>query len=473
MALAQNLISPSTLHHSETTTSLKYSFLGQQVCRAGFAELLGVGWWPRLTRISTAVFSLASSCPLDPRYVSRSNNIKSEGPKWSDVVSYIETLYLSVAETLPEDACGALQPDEAQAAAALASDDDHERVVHVESTPGPASQVSQDDLKWMPPGSIYQQWRQYLVGRPGCGYRLFRKVWLTLFSKKLKFRTGFRHGLCSVCVQHRLLIRSLSHNIVAQNKQRLLYDNHLDAQYRDRLLYWSLRAASRLANNVVITLILDGMDQAKFAWPRASWLTTHQWDSFNRPRLHVWCALVHGYGTLITVSNSDCPKGGSTTVEVLAFLFTHLKSLGVPIHKAHFNIQLDNTSSSNKNNSVFSFIGLMILTAVIGSSTVNFLRCGHTHEDVDQVFGELSKFVKKALHYAEVVDDFVKGINRFLQVLVRPYEKRFRLVLRMDRIRNWKSYLHQLGVRIEGIGGPSAPHVFDFIKRCGFGLSCY
>ena len=40
---------------------------------------------------------------------------------------------------------------------------------------------------------------------------------------------------------------------------------HYQNQYLDRCIYWSLRFASR-ANCDVLTIIIDSMDKAKFAW---------------------------------------------------------------------------------------------------------------------------------------------------------------------------------------------------------------
>ena len=97
--------------------------------------------------------------------------------------------------------------------------------------------------------------------------RYFWQVWMTDFAH-LQFRTSHWQTVCPVCTQHRCLLKLLGHDTVAWNRQRLAYDRHLQKQYQDRRWYWFLRAQSRLVRGI-ICIIIDGMDQAKFCWPRA------------------------------------------------------------------------------------------------------------------------------------------------------------------------------------------------------------
>jgi hypothetical protein len=54
------------------------------------------------------------------------------------------------------------------------------------------------------------------------------------------------------------------------------------------------------------------------------------------------------------------------------------------------NIQLDNACSDNKNLYVFSFFSLLVHKGVFCEVYVNFLLVGHTHEDIDAMFGRWS-----------------------------------------------------------------------------------
>jgi hypothetical protein len=59
------------------------------------------------------------------------------------------------------------------------------------------------------------------------------------------------------------------------------------------------------------------------------------------------------------------------------------------------NIQLDNACSDNKNQYVFSFFSLLVHKGVFREVYVNFLLVGHTHEDIDAMFGRWSRRLRK------------------------------------------------------------------------------
>lgn len=313
------------------------------------------------------------------------------------------------------------------------------------------------------PGSMYEQYRQMIAVFPGlCSFPLFWRVWTTDFKEKLLLSTGFTHTQCPTCVKHKLLIKSLTADAHARLRQRMLYDRHLKEQFCDRQMYWQLRATSRLLTQTIV-IIIDGIDQAKFAWPRSSFFESHMFDKFNRPRLHIWGVIVHGYWSFLSLSHADSFKGGSTTVELIAFVLTQLHKQGVDLAKTHIHIQLDNTSSSNKNNTVLSFLALLTGIGLIFSAAASFLRVGHTHEDIDQWFSSLARWVRSKLMYAETLSDFQESFVQFFKKHPRHHEKNAK-VLRFDNIRNWKSYLACMGKKIKGIAGPSAPHLFEFSR---------
>ena len=54
------------------------------------------------------------------------------------------------------------------------------------------------------------------------------------------------------------------------------------------------------------------------------------------------------------------------------------------------NLQLDNASGDNKNRYVFAFCSLLTLHNVFKEVYINFLIVGHTHDDIDALFGRWS-----------------------------------------------------------------------------------
>ena len=54
------------------------------------------------------------------------------------------------------------------------------------------------------------------------------------------------------------------------------------------------------------------------------------------------------------------------------------------------NLQLDNASGDNKNRFVFAFCSLLTYHGVFQEVYINFLIVGHTHDDIDALFGRWS-----------------------------------------------------------------------------------
>lgn len=185
----------------------------------------------------------------------------------------------------------------------------------------------------------------------------------------------------------KLWIRQLGEHMHAQRQQMRAFHRHLHDQYRDRLSYWSARGISR-SHGHEITCILDGMDQAKFMYPRGSCLKSalagdvekfwcsstilqayNKWalafwgkefQRFLRPRAHVAGALIHGFGVYFIVSEPDLPKDASTQIEIVANLLTRLESQGVRLKETKFTLQCDNTPRECKNNIMLSFLASLV-----------------------------------------------------------------------------------------------------------------
>ena len=100
LAYSQGILVRNELGKLAVQGTLNYFFLGQPICRLGFAHLYGVSWAPRLTTIYNAVLAGAGSAPVDHRFLSREH--ASPAHTASEVYSYLVELWHSVAEGLPE-----------------------------------------------------------------------------------------------------------------------------------------------------------------------------------------------------------------------------------------------------------------------------------------------------------------------------------------------------------------------------------
>ncbi|CAK9005962.1 unnamed protein product [Durusdinium trenchii] len=108
----------------------------------------------------------------------------------------------------------------------------------------------------------------------------------------------------------------------------------------------------------------------------------------------------------------------------------------------------------------------------IRSFVVQYLRSGHTHEDIDQTFGALSKHLLR-VRDLQSPSDVVNTIKDFLQKAKMAWETE-RHVVMMDSIRDWNGFLTEpVPFKLVGIGGPGAPHYFKLQRRVDAGLQSY
>jgi hypothetical protein len=59
------------------------------------------------------------------------------------------------------------------------------------------------------------------------------------------------------------------------------------------------------------------------------------------------------------------------------------------------NIQMDNTAGDNKNWFVSCFWSLLVAKGIFREVYVNFMLIGHTHNDIDALFGRWSMSLRK------------------------------------------------------------------------------
>ena len=111
-------------------------------------------------------------------------------------------------------------------------------------------------------------------------------------------------------------------------------------------------------------------------------------DPQNRWQSKVEGVLDAGVGMMAYVARS-CIGGGANlvcTVLMLA-MFCHVK-LGRPLGQV-LHLQLDNTTSENKNLTVIALVALLVLRGHFLQARIFFLHVGHTYNDLDQTFSPL------------------------------------------------------------------------------------
>ena len=318
---------------------------------------------------------------VDMRYLKKGVPSKSE--KGTDtsrqrIVSFLQGIYDSVAETLPDvrdDTCEfsteevtievpELADPYVKALHSNLESDDKKKSKKKVRTRKSSIELNADrkhaqEDRYLPPGHIRDFWEQFKVSsEQGVAFSTFWRVWHQDFPF-LKFRPSSSHAQCGTCLRHKLLIKGFTGHLKARQEQVKEYVRHLRSQYNDRVEYWSLRGRSRLAHSTEVLMILDGMDQAKFSYPRSNVFASKELSGLNRPRAHISGLIAHGKFVLFTVSPANVPKDATSCIETTAHAL-HLLSKECDISKITLNIQSDNTTREVKNNHYLRWLASLV-----------------------------------------------------------------------------------------------------------------
>jgi len=161
---------------------------------------------------------------------------------------------------------------------------------------------------------------------------------------------------------------------------------------RERIAYAKKRQRAIHQPREYMSIIIDGADQSKFGHPH-SCEKTHATDGAWKLKMHLLGVLVHGVGTYAYTCPAHIAQGHNVTIQALwDTLVDILKKRGwlPPV----LYLQLDNTTKSCKGKWLKDFLALLLKNVLFKKIVVSFLPVGHTHEDIDQFFGCLSRHLR-------------------------------------------------------------------------------
>ena len=340
----------------------------------------------RFNRLVDAVRDGKVVPPVDLRYLKKGHpaEFRQSDASRARVMSFLQGIYESVAETLPDvrddthddfdspnmaiglpeladPYADALQDDNIKPMA-LSSVRSGKRKARKKKRSVVINPMRQGlEERFLPPGHIRDYWEQMNAAESSdarVAFSTFWRVWYEEFSF-LKFRSQSSHAMCSTCVQHRLLIREMSGHLKARQQQMSLYASHLRLQYADRTEYWQARGRSRMRSSYEACLILDGIDQAKFAYPRSDLFRVKELASVQRPRAHISGLILHGWLVVFTVSPSNLAKDANSCIESTAFALT-LLAKHIDLSKVTLTVQSDNTVREVKNNFYIRWLSSLV-----------------------------------------------------------------------------------------------------------------
>lgn len=187
-----------------------------------------------------------------------------------------------------------------------------------------------------------------------------------------------------------------------------------------------------------------------------------------------------GTASCLPHQNRMSGKNATTHIELVANLLTRLEKSGVCLRETEFTLQTDNTTRESKNSIMLAFLCSLVSkgtsacihvvahpqpcvlsclrflytiaydqgafvsvhclaqSGTLKEATLSCLRSGHSHEDIDQVFGRLARWIISHGRKVETPNDFVDVIGSFLKQADFPHEPvSNRVAFKLDQTRDW------------------------------------
>ena len=198
----------------------------------------------------------------------------------------------------------------------------------------------------------------------------------------------------------------------------------------------------------ILKIDIDGMDQAKWKCPR-NLESSKKLEKLWRPQLHLVGIIVWGVMEKYVILPPNVPKDASGMLTVLAQALDDVeeiltkRGLKVP---SHICVQLDNTTSENKNSANLAFSAYLAATNRFETYQTGFHRVGHTHGPVDQRFSVIRKILNSARRL-EVPQDFADCLLEKMQ----PIRNREVIVEVAGNTYAMAPWVQQLGIHVKGL----------------------
>ncbi|KAK3108210.1 hypothetical protein FSP39_003259 [Pinctada imbricata] len=270
----------------------------------------------------------------------------------------------------------------------------------------------------------------------------FNKVWRTQIPN-LKIKQTNSFSKCATCVS---IERELERTRNPSKRKKLMgmITVHNGRQMRERRFYYAKREKAKREYKRYMSIIIDGMDQSKTDLPHFCGRLQKGIDPTGMLKTHIQGVLNHGKGTLTTyVDINESSHDANLIMNILLRTFFDALDKNGRLPRILY-IQADNCARENKNKFLLAFCELLVKLNVFHEVNLSFLYVGHTHEDIDAAFSQISEKLRRQ----DVIT--LPGI---LEMLGRG-----RLVKGMFDIKSWLLPL------INEIGGHSKPLHFRFAE---------
>lgn len=234
----------------------------------------------------------------------------------------------------------------------------------------------------------------------------FRSVWDTNF-RHVRKRRRKPFGECAECAGFKDQLQKLRKDPQQRDVVMKRYKGHLDHQKEERLAYYKRRKKGKWGS--AISIIMDGMDQSKTDLPHTQTALKSDGDMVETKITGV---LVHGRSFQCYVSEPQVKH--DTNLSLTCLHDTLMKELNSDEPEVDtLYLQVDG-GSENKNQWVIAYFVILISLGIFSKIKMCFLPVGHTHEDIDQGFSCIARYLRRvsAFTFEELMDAVRKSFKK-------------------------------------------------------------
>jgi hypothetical protein len=125
--------------------------------------------------------------------------------------------------------------------------------------------------------------------------------------------------------------------------------------------------------------------------------------------------------------------------------FVYERCTGLPLG---LHIQQDNTSREGKNQFILRFAAMMVLLKIFRWVTLGFLRMGHTHDNLDQIFAQVVTAIRHSIF--DTPDNVVEVLERLCRRSKEIGSQLQSEAARLGETACWKAWGDRVGVTFSG-----------------------
>jgi hypothetical protein len=178
---------------------------------------------------------------------------------------------------------------------------------------------------------------------------------------------------------------------------------------KERHAYYAARAKAISHPDKYISIILDAMDQRKTRVPFFTNPAKAVANDFAL-KTKLFGATVHGLGTYFYWCTGQVRHDTNLSIEVLRQTLLKYESEKGQLPPILY-LQLDN-AADNKSRQFLAFLAYLVEMGVFETIKVSYLIVGHTHEDIDQKFSQIGRYIKKILRSILTMEEFEAAIKQ-------------------------------------------------------------